>query len=131
MGFERGQLFESDKEGVPYHEKAAPRPRIRGQSIIAEYNTSRPVLTQMRMETDSEPTEQTDLPAAVNSQNHSATSPGHRKRVQVNARHDAATIESLENGLSTYPGPDTLARTKRLILAAIKVWELKNGIRHD
>jgi hypothetical protein len=35
----------------------------------------------------------------------------------------------LEAELSRRPAPGTLARTKSLILAAVRVWELKRGLR--
>jgi hypothetical protein len=44
------------------------------------------------------------------------------------SRRQTSTIKPAEESLS-YPAPDTLARTKRLLLAALKVWELKQGIR--
>jgi hypothetical protein len=39
-----------------------------------------------------------------------------------------STIEAVPDELSL-PGVGTMARTKRLILAALRVWELKRGIR--
>jgi hypothetical protein len=37
-------------------------------------------------------------------------------------------VEAVEEDLQL-PGIGTMARTKRLILAALRVWELKRGIR--
>ena len=85
----------------------------------------------MRVEIYSDPREQSSAPAAVDPRKRPARSPAGRKRQKMTARREPVGIDAFEDGPSTYPGPDTLARTKRLILAAIKVWELKNGIRHD
>lgn len=41
-----------------------------------------------------------------------------------NASHDEN-----EESFAQYPPVGTLARTKRLIMAALRVWELKQGIR--
>jgi len=49
-----------------------------------------------------------------------------RRPVKVTAK--TSTIKLLEKPPS-YPGPETLARTKRLLLAALRVWELKRGLR--
>ena len=124
-------VIPNDKEGFTYREKTAPHPIMRGRPITAEYKPRPPVLTRMRVEIYSDPREQSGAPAAVDPQKRPARAPGQRKRQKVTGRREPVAIDAFEDGPSTYPGPDTLARTKRLILAAIKVWELKNGIRHD
>jgi hypothetical protein len=46
---------------------------------------------------------------------------------------DAGTLAQFDNGdddIDRLPRIGTLARTRRLLLAALRVWELKNGI-HD
>jgi hypothetical protein len=65
--------------------------------------------------------------------------PAHSRKSRASSRKDqqrsnamrvpkGSTPKSLEQQ-NAYPPPDTLARTKKLVLAAIKVWELKRGIR--
>jgi len=44
-------------------------------------------------------------------------------RIETATEGDASPIEP------RLPGIGTMARTRRLILAAVRVWELKRGIR--
>jgi hypothetical protein len=39
-----------------------------------------------------------------------------------------AARTGVEEGTTVQPPADTLFRTKRLLLAALRVWELKNGL---
>lgn len=55
----------------------------------------------------------------------SRTRRGPRRRVR---RRPAEEVELLDDEMHL-PGIGTMARTKRLILAALRVWELKRGIR--
>jgi hypothetical protein len=43
-------------------------------------------------------------------------------------QHRLPEVDAMEEDLQL-PGIGTMARTKRLILAALRVWELKRGIR--
>ena len=49
-----------------------------------------------------------------------------QRRVEAD---DVQLDAELEAELSRRPAPGTLARTKSLILAAVRVWELKRGLR--
>ena len=113
---------------VACEEEFASHPSTRRYPFTAEYEMRRPVPSQMRLETDPDPKRETDLPAPAHFERLRVSSCNHRQRGKITARSRPSTIEPLEES-STYPGPDTLARTKRLLLAALKVWELKRGIR--
>ena len=52
--------------------------------------------------------------------------PKNRSKSPKRRRKTAATAETHE---MVRPAVGTLSRTKTLLLAALKVWELKNGIR--
>jgi hypothetical protein len=58
--------------------------------------------------------------AAVRPRTKSRAKPKRRRR---------KTTTSVGDEEITRPAPGTLSRTKSLLLAALKVWELKNGIR--
>ena len=47
---------------------------------------------------------------------------------RLSAPHPARTEE---DETDVQPSVDTLYRTKRLLLAALRVWELKNGLRPE
>jgi len=49
-----------------------------------------------------------------------------KRRPKAKSRADSLNGKSAEPSLSA---PGTLARTKALLLAALRVWELKRGIR--
>ncbi|HEY2711031.1 MAG TPA: hypothetical protein VGI60_00845 [Chthoniobacterales bacterium] len=54
-----------------------------------------------------------------------------RNIAPVRAVEEEQDLDSeLDAELSRRPGVGTLARTKNLILAAVRVWELKRGLRH-
>ncbi len=63
-----------------------------------------------------------DAATADNSPNPDA--PGHLPR-----RNGRAKVKTTPDAEELGPSPGTLARTKKLIGAAIKVWELKRGVR--
>lgn len=48
---------------------------------------------------------------------------------QMSKRNGRAKVKTTGPAEKSRPGPATLSRTKKLVLAAIKVWELKRGIR--
>ena len=96
--------------------------------ITAEYQTGRPVPIRMRLEPDPDPKREPDLTAPARSERFRVASCNRWRRGKITASSKPSTIEPSEESF-TYPGPDTLARTKRLLLAALKVWELKQGLR--
>ena len=54
-----------------------------------------------------------------------------RNTAPARAVEEEPTLDpELDAELSRRPGVGTLARTKSLILAAVRVWELKRGMRH-
>ena len=113
---------------VACEEEFAPHPVACRHPFTAEYEVRRPVPSEMRLETDPDPKRETDLLAPAHSERLRAASCDHQQRGKMTARSKPSTIDDLEES-SPYPGPHTLARTKRLLLAALKVWELKRGIR--
>ncbi len=56
-----------------------------------------------------------------------AVRPRPKSRAKPKRRRRGTT--SVADEEITRPAPGTLSRTKSLLLAALKVWELKNGIR--
>jgi hypothetical protein len=49
--------------------------------------------------------------------------------VETESKYPVAPHDETEESLSQMPPAGSLARTKRLIMAALRVWELKQGIR--
>lgn len=64
---------------------------------------------------------------------HTVKFPGSRRKVRYPGRPKAVVkrrnLMFKDEEEDFGPGPNTLARTKRLLLAALRVWELKHGIR--
>jgi hypothetical protein len=54
--------------------------------------------------------------------------PRSRNKTTPKRRRKSAPVDEDEDEI-VRPGVGTLSRTKKLLLAALKVWELKNGIR--
>jgi hypothetical protein len=52
-----------------------------------------------------------------------------RKRTRTGRSRSIKDAEEIEEELESLPRIGSLARTRRLLLAALKVWELKHGIR--
>jgi hypothetical protein len=66
-------------------------------------------------------------PSGHLAQSESAIRPRSKHRAKVPRRRGKSG--STVDGEPARPAVGTLSRTKRLLLAALKVWELKNGIR--
>jgi hypothetical protein len=66
-------------------------------------------------------------PSGHLAQSEAAVRPGPRSRTKSPKRRPKGAAS--ENGEAIRPAVGTLSRTKSLLLAALKVWELKNGIR--
>ncbi len=58
-----------------------------------------------------------------------AVRPRRRPRAKQARRPRKPTAAVLDDDEPVRPAVGTLSRTKTLLLAALKVWELKNGIR--
>jgi hypothetical protein len=58
-----------------------------------------------------------------------AVRPRPKNRTKTARRPKKSAPVAAEDGEKIRPAIGTLSRTKTLLLAALKVWELKNGIR--
>jgi hypothetical protein len=52
-----------------------------------------------------------------------------KSAAETQSKYPVAPPDEIEESLSRMPPAGSLARTKRLIMAALRVWELKQGIR--
>jgi len=52
-----------------------------------------------------------------------------RRRKEVDRRRSKPPLPTEPDWEESIPAIGTMARTKRLIMAALRVWELKHGIR--